>query len=316
MSTRNNSEQNESLKDFYVIILPFFNEGKVLQELIKQICENISDESENFILLFVNDGSTDDSQNILNNITFNQKNIALKSIELESNHGHQNAIRQGLIYVKQNYFLGLKGLIIMDSDGEDNPEAIKELTKKENFDIVFVVRGKRRESITFKLGYFAYKIIFKLITGKQINFGNYSMISKNVLNSIAEKNFFHYSAFLSKHKFKIENIKFDRNKRIDGKSKMGYKNLLLHAIKSLIEYYEDLIIFQIKVFVLILMFFSGILGYVIYSKYIAHTAILGWPSSLLIGLINGLLIIFSSIVLSSLIMTVKNNLDQNNIKLK
>ena len=231
MSLRNNSEQNENFNNFYVIILPFFNEGNVLSELIKQICENINEESENFILLFVNDGSTDDSQNILNNIIIKQKNIVLKSIELESNHGHQNAIRQGLIFVKQNYFTGLKGLIIMDSDGEDNPEAIKELTKKENFDIVFVVRGKRRESITFKLGYFAYKIIFKLITGKQINFGNYSMISKNVLNSIAEKNFFHYSAFLSKHKFKIENIKFARIKRIDGKSKMGYKNLLLNAIK-------------------------------------------------------------------------------------
>lgn len=302
--------------NYFVIILPFFNESNVLNLLIQNLSATLNNIDQNFILLFVNDGSTDDSQQKLEKSEIDNKNIQIMSIELMSNHGHQNAIRQGLIFIREYLIGGLVGTIIMDADGEDNPEAIKELVKKKEFDIVFVTRGKRKESITFKMGYFFYKLIFKMITGKVINFGNYSMISKTVLNAISHKKFFHYSAFLSKHRFKIEHIKFDRNKRIDGKSKMGYKNLLIHAIKSLIEYYEDLIVFQIKVFILILILFAGLLGYVVYEKFISHTAILGWPSTLLIGLINGLLIIFSSIVLSSLIMTVKNNLDQENIKLK
>ena len=70
MSLRNNSEQNENFNNYYVIILPFFNEGNVLPELIKQICDNISDKLENFILLNVNNGLTDNSHNILNNIFF------------------------------------------------------------------------------------------------------------------------------------------------------------------------------------------------------------------------------------------------------
>jgi hypothetical protein len=58
------------------------------------------------------------------------------------------------------------------------------------------------------------------------------------------------------------------------------------------------------------------LTYIIYEKFISHTAILGWSSTLLIGLINGILIMFSSIIISTLLMTLKNAMDQKNIYYK
>lgn len=300
----------------FVIILPFFNESDLILELIEIIESKIQHIKEEFILLFVNDGSTDNTSLLIKNHTLKSKNITLQVIELNGNTGHQNAIRQGLMYTNENYINTIKGVIIMDSDGEDNPDALNELVNKENFEVVFVSRGKRKEDLMFRFSYLIYKLIFKTITGKQINFGNYSMLSPKVLSSIADKHFFHYSAFISKQKFKIEKIQYNRNKRLKGKSKMNFKNLLLHALKSFIEYYEELIFFQVKVFVFILMIFISILGYVLYTKYVTRTALLGWSSNLLMGLINGLLIMFSSIIISTLLVTIKNSLDQKKIEMK
>ena len=298
---------------YFIIILPIFNEKDLIINFIELLEKKLNEIDENFRLIFVNDGSTDGSEELIKNYVTKSKNIQIELIELNNNAGHQNAIRQGLIYVKKIHINNIKGIIIMDSDGEDNPEAIKELTEIDKFDVVFVARGRRSESLTFKVSYFFYKIIFKLITGRQINFGNYSMISPKVLNAIADKHFFHYSAFLSKLRFNVKKINYDRNKRLNGKSKMGFKNLLIHALKSLIEYFEELIYFQIKVFMMILLAFTGMSIYIVYSKLIAKNAVMGWSSNIMIGLINGLLIMFSSIIISTLLLTLKNTLDQRNI---
>lgn len=301
---------------YFLIILPFFNESELIVELLILLENKLSSLNDKFKLVFVNDGSTDDCAELIEKFMFQYSNISKEIIELNNNAGHQNAIRQGIIYAKLNHLDNCKGVIIMDSDGEDNPNAIAELINKTNYEVVFVTRGKRKENITFKVSYFLYKKIFKLITGKNINFGNYALISPKVLNAIAEKHFFHFSSFLSKQRFKIEYIQYDRNKRLKGKTKMGFKNLLIHALKSFIEYHEELIYFQVKVFIIILFAFMGMLSYVVYEKYISHTAILGWSSTLLIGLINGILIMFSSIIISTLLMTLKNAMDQKNINYK
>jgi glycosyltransferase involved in cell wall biosynthesis len=301
---------------YYVIILPFFNESDLITDLLNLLENKLSHLNDDFKLIFVNDGSTDNCQELLFNHNFKTDKISKEIIELNSNTGHQNAIRQGILHAKQYHLDKCKGIIIMDSDGEDNPDALAELANKTNYDVVFVTRGKRKENLSFKISYFIYKLIFKLITGKQINFGNYALISPKVLNAIAEKHFFHFSSFLSKQRFNIEYIQYDRNKRLKGKTKMGFKNLLIHALKSFIEYHEELIYFQVKVFIIILIAFTGMLTYIIYEKYISHTAILGWSSTLLIGLINGILIMFSSIIISTLLMTLKNAMDQKNIHYK
>ena len=64
-------------------------------------------------------------------------------------------------------------VIVIDCDGEDEPAAINELLKKREYEIVTVKRGKRSESFFFKLSYVFYKLIFRFITGKTIDFGCY-----------------------------------------------------------------------------------------------------------------------------------------------
>ena len=293
----------------FVIISPSYNEEMVISLFLKELEETFSLTEFSFLVIVVNDCSTDSTLDQLERFQFRSDRYELKTVTLKYNVGHQEAIRQGLKYASQ---FDASGYIVLDSDGEDDPKAILKMTQTSDFDIIFVSRGKRRESLSFKIGYFFYKAIFKIISGNRINFGNYSMISKKVIEAVTELNFVHYSAFLSKIKFKKYFIKYDRRKRIDGQSKMNSNNLVLHGLKSLIEYSEELLFFFIKLLVAVVIAFFIYGGYVIYTKFISQNAISGWSSTIILSLINSILIISSIIVLGLLIISKKNQLNHKN----
>ena len=253
------------MKDQYVIIAPCFNEEKVIESFLREIEIKLSNLDRFFTIIIVDDGSSDNTITKLKNFEFSSQKFNLKVISLLINFGHQNAIQQGLLYAKK-LNLDAAGYIIMDSDGEDDPTAIKEfIQKNEEFEVVFISRGKRQEGLKFKLGYFFYKLIFRIICGKEINFGNYSILSPKVLEYIAGQDFFHYAAFISKQYYTIKKFTFDRQRRIDGQSKMVYNSLVLHGLKSLIEYSENLVYFLIKIFLLICLLLIALLIFICHN---------------------------------------------------
>jgi hypothetical protein len=196
--------------------------------------------------------------------------------------------------------------IVMDSDGEDAPAVIPELLQYAGTDIVHVVRGKRQEGLVFKFSYRIYKLIFRLVTGKDMNFGNYCLISRKILDSAVFNTFTHFAAFLSKQKGTRKSFIAEREKRLDGKSKMSFKNLLSHAFKSFVEYGEDLLMVFLKSFILIMILFLIAFGNVIYQKFFANTAILGWTSVVAIGLLNMAILSIGFFVLGILLLNVSN----------
>ena len=200
----------------------------------------------------------------------------------------------------------------MDADGEDAPSAIPQLLAHREYDIVNVVRGKRQEGLLFKISYAIYKSIFRLITNKQMNFGNFCLISRKVLNSAIFHTFTHFAAFLSKQRATRKFIIAERGKRLDGISKMNYKGLLSHAFKSFVEYGEDLLMIFLKSFIFIMILFVVAISNVIYQKYFADTAILGWTSVIAIGLLNMAIISIGFFVLGILLLNLSNQKNQNN----
>ena len=144
-----------------------------------------------------------------------------------------------------------------------------------------------------------------MISGNKINFGNYSMIKINVLNSLVEQNFIHYSAFLSKMKYNKKYICFDRNKRIDGKSKMNSNSLVIHGLKSIIEYSEEILFFFMKLLIAVFLLMSIYEGYVFYDKFISHKAISGWTSTITLSFIIIMLVIATIIILGLLLISQK-----------
>ncbi len=265
------------------IITPCFNEEEIIIQFLDDLIERLATLPYQFNIVVVDDCSNDDTITVLKNYEIKAKNISFYALHLKYNAGHQQAIFQGILFLKQ---LKQDYTIIMDSDGEDSPEAIQLLLNQLNFDIVEVKRGQRSEGIMFSILYYFYKILFRIITGKQMNFGNYCMLNQKLIERIQLTSFIHLPAYLLKQKAKRTNIIYNRNKRIDGKSKMGYKNLLLHSFKSFVEFGDDLLLWFLRLFIIVFLLLIATSANLLYQKFITHTAILGWFSTLSLGLIN------------------------------
>lgn len=291
-----------------VIITPCFNENKTVIAFLKNLETVISPLEELFEVVLVDDCSSDNTLELLSEFSFQSNKIKLTILPLKFNVGHQGAIYQGLLFAQR---IDADKFIVMDSDGEDDPKAIIELLKITGYDIVNVARGRRKESLSFQLAYYVYRFIFRLITNRKMNFGNYCMINKKVLEVSCYTSFIHFAAHLSKQKVKSTSIVYNRLKRIDGKSKMNLTSLIHHAFKSFVEYSEELLMVFLKIFVFIILLFFGLLGVVLYKKLFTDEAILGWASTMTISLFNTALVCVGFFVIGILLLNMISRKNQN-----
>ena len=269
--------------DYLAIVTPCFNEEKSIIPFLDKLGEVLAGTGQKFVVVIVDDCSQDNTLALINSYQFHIPAISLSVLRLKFNSGHQTAIYQGLLYANS---LKVTKAIVMDSDGEDDPRAIPLLLKAENQDIIEVKRGKRNESLNFRIMYFFYKMLFRSITGKTMDYGNYCMIDKKIIERIVHTSYVHFPAYLLRQKASRGSVLFDREKRIGGKSQMGLNGLIVHAFKSFIEFGEELLLIFLKLFIVIIIVLIMVAGNVIYQKFIAGTAILGWTSTLMLGLIT------------------------------
>lgn len=284
------------------IITPCYNEEKLIVKFIEEL-EGVlkAIPKINFTIIIIDDGSTDNTVSLIRNTKVSTTNVKLMLLPLRFNTGHQEAIYQGILFA--NNHCDSDRYIVMDSDGEDDPTAIASLVKMPEYDIVHVVRGKRKESLKFRLFYGLYKLIFKMITGKQMNFGNFCMINAKVLDTIATKSFIHFAAKLSRLRVKSNSIIVDRRKRIDGHSKMNLNSLLYHGFRSFVEYSEELLLIFLKLACFISVFFTSLVGYILYLKVIGD-ATPGWASNLSAALLGTAIMCFGFFTIGLLLINI------------
>lgn len=296
------------MPDIVAIVMPCYNEEKSIVTFLQRLENSLLEINRPFTVIVVDDCSQDNTVSLLSAFNFSSSLLKLSILKLKFNLGHQSAIYHGLLHAHE---LKASKVIVMDSDGEDDPRAIPLLLQFENYDIVEVRRGKRRESLIFKILYRFYKLIFRFVTGKNMNYGNYCMISNVIVERVTYSSFIHFPAFLLKQKATRSRLKFDRDKRIHGKSKMGLKGLLIHSFKSFVEFGEDLLMVFIKLFAVIMIVIAGLIGVILYQKFISKTAILGWASTLIMGLVTIAILCIGFFVIGILLL---NLLHQQNNK--
>ena len=290
------------------ILLPCYNEGLAIERFNKLLIDNLRYLDFNFELVYINDGSLDDTKGRIEKFKNVASNIDISLLDLMYNMGHQKAIYQGFLYIKDENF---DNVLIMDSDGEDAPDAIKEILKYSKFDLVQVVRGKRNESLFFRIFYSIYKLFFLVIIGKKLNFGNYSLVKPKLINSAVENSFSHLAAFLNNQRGTKVQVVWDRSKRIDGESKMNFTNLFYHAVNSFAENAQNLLFVFIKLSILLLVSIMFLIAIILYKKFITDEAILGWSSSLLAILFNSLLISLGVFVIGLLQLNILGKQSHN-----
>ena len=222
----------------YKILIPVFNDWESLLSLLNNIHALKINNIAHIKVLIVDDCSSE----ILNKkIEFD----SFKDIEIiknSKNIGHGKSIANGINYLsKKNDF---DYLIVMDGDGEDRPEEVKELILKSiNFPSATITanRIKRSESAFFKLSYNLHKILTLVLTGYSIKFGNFMCISKQDLNLITSNKYIFVSfsgtvAKFIKNKTYVPSI---RGVRYHGPTKMSFLKLIRHSLLIISVFREE-----------------------------------------------------------------------------
>lgn len=288
-------------KNIYCLT-PVYNDWEscaILVQKINKLNDYLNDY--NIFVIAVNDGSTEDLPE-----DFDYKNIPTTVLNLKINIGHQRAIAVGLQYI-YNEVSDYDFVVVMDSDGEDKPQDIKELINKAEQEqekkIIFAQRKKRQESTFFKIGYFFYKYLFYFLTGQKISFGNFSVIPKKLLSKVVYQNniWNHYSGGIIQSKIPFEKVLLDRGKRYKGVSKMNFNSLIIHGLSSIAVYFDFLSIRILRLTLLgIGICFISVL-FILYQKLFTENAIPGWASSLIL-IISGIILQLFSVTLIVLLL--------------
>ena len=127
------------------IVIPLLNEEESLQELHDWIVSVMKTHNYSYEVIFIDDGSTDSSWNIIERLSESNPNI--KGIHFHTNYGKSQALHAGFARAKGDV------VITMDADLQDNPDEIPELynmIRNDNFDLVSGWKKKRYDSVVSK----------------------------------------------------------------------------------------------------------------------------------------------------------------------
>tara|TARA_B100000963_G_scaffold336732_1_gene332055 strand:+ start:95 stop:967 length:873 start_codon:yes stop_codon:yes gene_type:complete len=242
-----------------IILIPVYNDWKSLNKLLTEINQNIKSFNDlNFECLIVNDASSIQPTKI-------QKPSNFKSLELlnmRENRGHARCNAFGIRYIFKNK--EFNHLILMDGDGEDRPEEIKLLLKKitENPNLSVVAkRVKRSEGFFFQSLYLLHKLITFIFTGQNVNFGNYSILTKSDVEKLHSKAslWSSFSGSVKKYIKPLNEINSIRGLRYYGPSQMSLFKLIIHSF-SIIAVFKFNVFLRSTLMIFVLVYLNTFLG--------------------------------------------------------
>jgi hypothetical protein len=296
-----------------VIIIPLFNDWAALEKLLLLIDEISLPQDIYLEMLIVDDYSSQAIPHSLAHQEYRQIR-AVNILRLLRNLGHQRAIAVGLCYVYQNLDCDL--VVVMDGDGEDNPFEIEQLLNTSeqagHQTIIFAKRSKRYEGKTFKFLYFIYQQIFRLLTGRKIRVGNFSLLPACLLKNIViiSEIWNHYSSGVYRSKIPYLEVNIPRKKRLDGQPQMNLVSLITHGLSSIAVYGDWVgtrILLAIVILSVLLLF---ALCLVVLIRLLTDLAIPGWATYTFgLLLISFLQLILIGTVFSLIILATRNSLN-------
>ncbi|TXD83347.1 glycosyltransferase family 2 protein [Subsaximicrobium wynnwilliamsii] len=292
-------------KDIAVVI-PVFNEADNLDELYKRLVVSVSKISENYELLFVNDGSSDASIQKLQ--AFSEADARVFYIDLSRNFGHQVAVSAGLDACQS------KVAIIIDSDLQDPPELIPKLYAEyqKGFNVVYAKR-ETREGETY-LKKLTSKLFYRLLQ-RLTNFdipldvGDFRLLDAKIvreLRKMPEHNKFLRGqiAWLG---FKQTHVTFKREARKHGTSGYSYSKMFSLAFDAVTGFSDKPLLLVTRMgFVISLVSFVVIL-FAMFSHFILKETITGWTSLIISSLFIGGIQLLSIGIIGEYISRISTN---------
>ena len=218
------------------IIIPMYYEEKVVNECYKRLKQMVEKlKGYDYELIFVNDGSKDNTLNLLEEIAKNNNKV--KIISFSRNFGHQAAVTAGLKYATGD------AIVIIDADLQDPPEKIPEMLKlwEQGYEVIYAKRKSRKGESAFKL--LTAKMFYNTLDALSDveipkDTGDFRLVDRKVVNTInemPEHNKFLRGLF-SWVGYKQIPFEYERQERFAGKTKYPLKKMLKLASDGIISF--------------------------------------------------------------------------------
>ncbi|MEJ5299409.1 MAG: glycosyltransferase family 2 protein [Thermodesulforhabdaceae bacterium] len=269
------------------IVVPCYNEEEVLDKTIATLRSVLSDLvssrkiSEESYMLFVDDGSRDQTWNII--VNHSKKFPVVKGIKLSRNRGHQIALIAGMQYAKDR----CDCLVTIDADLQDDVDAIKQMVEKyiEGYDVVYGVKWERRADSFFKrfTAEFYYRIMNLFGVNLVFNHADFRLLSSKAtryLLEFKERNVF-IRGLVPLVGLKSTSVYYKINERLGGKSKYTLRKMFSLAWDGITSFsiLPLRVISIIGFFIFIVSIFMEI--WVLVVKLFTDEALPGWASTVL-----------------------------------
>jgi dolichol-phosphate mannosyltransferase len=221
------------------ILIPLYNEYEVLPLLMDRLDQLINNSSFNIDVLFVDDGSSDQSAAFISKSISNKDNYSV--LFLSRNFGHSMAITAGFRNISEN----CEAVFLMDADLQDPPELLPSFVEKmnEGYEVVYGIRKKRKEGLLKKLCYKIYYRLLKKFSNIQmpLDAGDFSLIDRSVVKHIGQ--FPEQSRYMRGLRswvgFKQIGLLYERDSRQGGgESKYSLRSLFRLAFNGIFNFSE------------------------------------------------------------------------------
>ena len=278
------------------IVVPVYNEQDNIEVFYQEVCKYMEPLPCQFEIIFVDDGSTDDSVMILNRIT--KLDTRVRALLLARNFGHQIALTCGLDFAEGD------AVITMDGDMQHPPELLPQLLQEweQGYDIVQTIRVNTEGVSWFKKvtsGMF-YKVMNAMADVHVTEGGSdFRLLDRNVVVSFRQ--FKDKARFIrgivSAIGYRQTQLEFVAPKRYAGVSKFSLKKMLLFAVDGITSYSKLPLRIAFYLGLLFGFFSFMILLHVLYIKLFTAEAIPGWATtSASISMFGGLQLIGLGII--------------------
>ena len=284
-------------KKLITILVPAYNEQDVLNMLYERVSKIMNSmQNYNFEILFVNDGSTDKTLDILKNLR--EKDNRICYLNLSRNFGKEIAMIAGLDYSKGD------AVIIIDADLQDPPELIPEMISywEEGYDDVYAKRKSRKgeswlKKFTSKMYYKTLQSVTKIQIQKDT--GDFRLLDRRCVEALKQfresqrytKGLFSWIGYNKKE------ILYDRDPRAAGKTKWNYKKLIDLSIDGITSFTTTPLRMSAIIGILISIIGFIYMMVIIIKTIISGVEVPGYASTMVVILfIGGIQLIFLGII--------------------
>ncbi|MEE1303507.1 MAG: glycosyltransferase family 2 protein [Bacteroidales bacterium] len=268
------------------VIVPSFNEEKNVPLIYERLTGTLSQISDDYEIIFVNDCSKDNTLEVIKQLS--KKDSHVKYISFSRNFGHQIAVSAGLDLCKG------EAVVIIDADLQDPPELILEMYEKykEGYKVVYAKRKSREGETWFKK--ITAKLFYRFLSAMTsieipVDVGDFRLIDKVIvkhLRNMPEKSKY-IRGQISWIGYKQTFVEYHRDARLYGKTNYPFKKMLRLAFDGITAFSDKPLKMASAIGILSAIISLLAIIYALFSHFIFDSAVSGWTSLIISVLFIG-----------------------------